>query len=56
MKVTDWGAYAGLLASERSQYMGGPFDTRAAWGMFCADHAQWDPGRLTGRGGPSIRR
>lgn len=22
--------------------MGGPFTLRAAWGMFCADHAQWD--------------
>jgi RimJ/RimL family protein N-acetyltransferase len=22
-------------------YMGGPFSTSEAWGMFCSDHAQW---------------
>jgi RimJ/RimL family protein N-acetyltransferase len=29
------------MASQRSVYMGGPFDTRAAWGMFCHDVAVW---------------
>jgi RimJ/RimL family protein N-acetyltransferase len=31
-----------MMVSERSHYMGGPFSLRAAWGMFCSDHAQWD--------------
>ncbi len=38
----DWGAYSALMMSDRAQYMGGPFTRGAAWGMFCADHAQWD--------------
>lgn len=37
----DFPAYAQLMASPRSVYMGGPFDTRAAWGLFCHDVAQW---------------
>lgn len=39
--MDDFPAYAGLMASPRSAYMGGPFDTRAAWGMFCHDVALW---------------
>lgn len=42
MTAGDWQAYRDLMASERACYMGGPFADRAAWGMFCADHAQWD--------------
>lgn len=42
MTYGDWGPYAALMRSARAGYMGGPFDTAAAWGMFCADHAQWD--------------
>lgn len=42
MQMQDWPAYLALMASERARYMGGPFDTAAAWGMFCQDHAQWD--------------
>ena len=38
----DWPEYAGFMASERVRHMGGPFSERQAWGMFCADHAQWD--------------
>jgi RimJ/RimL family protein N-acetyltransferase len=41
MRAEDWDAYHCLMASTRSIYMGGPFSPSAAWGMFCADHAQW---------------
>ncbi len=41
MAPTDWPAYAALMASSRAAFMGGPFDTRAAWGMFCHDAAGW---------------
>ncbi len=42
MAFADWPAYRALMASERACHMGGPFPEQAAWGMFCADHAQWD--------------
>lgn len=42
MTFDDWGRYFALMASDRAQYMGGPFAKNVAWGMFCADHAQWD--------------
>lgn len=42
MRFDDWPAYRQLMASERAQFMGGPFLDAAAWGMFCSDHAQWD--------------
>lgn len=42
MTYDDWGLYASLMTSDRAKFMGGPFDRVAAWGMFCADHAQWD--------------
>ena len=38
---TDFSAYGQLMASPRSKGMGGPFDTRTAWGMFCHDVASW---------------
>ncbi len=41
MTSADWPAYRDLMASDRAHYMGGPFFDRAAWGMFCSDHAQW---------------
>ncbi|MEI6572917.1 MAG: GNAT family N-acetyltransferase [Alphaproteobacteria bacterium] len=41
MNATDWDAYHGLMASDRAMYIGGPFSKSMAWGMFCADHAQW---------------
>lgn len=43
----DFPAYARLMASPRARSMGGPFDLRAAWGVFCHDVAQW---RLFGHG------
>lgn len=39
--IGDFEAYARLMASPRSAGMGGPFDLRAAWGMFCHDIALW---------------
>ncbi|MBX4887248.1 GNAT family N-acetyltransferase [Rhizobium bangladeshense] len=39
--ISDFPAYARLMASPRSAGMGGPFDVRAAWGMFCHDVALW---------------
>jgi len=41
LREADFPAYAALMASDRSRYMGGPFDERAAWGMFCHDAACW---------------
>lgn len=43
----DFPAHLAFLASPRSVGMGGPFDLRAAWGMFCHDLACW---RLFGHG------
>ncbi|ACI55388.1 acetyltransferase, ribosomal protein N-acetylase [Rhizobium leguminosarum bv. trifolii WSM597] len=40
-EMDDFAAYAELMASPRSVGMGGPFDRRAAWGMFCHDVALW---------------
>lgn len=37
----DFPVYAAFLASERSRHMGGPYDTFAAWGLFCHDIACW---------------
>ena len=42
MSIDDWEPYAAFMRSERARHMGGPFGVSAAWGMFCADHAQWD--------------
>lgn len=42
MSADDWAPYSALMLSERARYMGGPFSLAVAWGMFCADHAQWD--------------
>ena len=41
MRTGDWDDYCRLMASDHSIYMGGPFSISVAWGMFCADHAQW---------------
>ena len=38
---SDFADYRAFLASPRSLGMGGPYDTRAAWGMFCHDIACW---------------
>jgi RimJ/RimL family protein N-acetyltransferase len=45
--MDDFAAYALLMASSRSVGMGGPFDTRAAWAIFCHGVALW---RLFGHG------
>ena len=42
MRLEDWPDFAGCLCSDRAIWMGGPYDTHGAWGMFCADQAQWD--------------
>ena len=46
-EMKDWPRYAGLMASQRSIYMGGPHSECAAWGMFCHDAALWS---LVGHG------
>lgn len=51
--VADFEAYAALMASPRATYMGGPYDIRAAWGMFCHDIACWD---LFGHGALMLER
>ncbi|WP_196258444.1 GNAT family N-acetyltransferase [Pelagibacterium limicola] len=40
-KIEDFPAYAALMASPRASGMGGPFDLRGAWGLFCHDVALW---------------
>lgn len=40
--TVDFEAYRLLMASPRSTGMGGPYDTRGAWGWFCHDVAQWE--------------
>jgi len=37
----DFDAYFAFMASERSRYMGGPYEKWPAWGMFCHDVACW---------------
>ena len=39
--IDDFPAYAALMASQRSVFMGGAFDERTAWGMFTSDLAMW---------------
>lgn len=41
MQAVDWSDYYRVMASDRAIHMGGPFSISEAWGMFCADHAQW---------------
>ncbi|WIY54286.1 GNAT family N-acetyltransferase [Devosia sp. YIM 151766] len=45
--IADYPAFEALMASPRAAYMGGPFDQRGAWGMFCHGVALW---RLHGHG------
>jgi RimJ/RimL family protein N-acetyltransferase len=37
----DFLDYQVLMASERAEFMGGPFDKKQAWGMFCHGLALW---------------
>lgn len=46
-RMEDWPDYEKLMRSERAVFMGGPFSTSAAWGMFCHDCALW---QLAGHG------
>jgi RimJ/RimL family protein N-acetyltransferase len=39
--IADYQSYAAFMASERSTYMGGPFDEFGAWALFCHDVGQW---------------
>ena len=39
--LDDFPAFAALMASPRSEPMGGPFDTPTAWGLFCHGLALW---------------
>jgi RimJ/RimL family protein N-acetyltransferase len=49
--MADFPAIAAFLATDRSRFMGGPYDLKAAWGWFCHDVALWS---LTGHGGLMI--
>lgn len=40
-RIEDFPEYAAFLASPRAGHMGGPWDARAAWGMFSHDVACW---------------
>jgi RimJ/RimL family protein N-acetyltransferase len=53
MSPDDFEGYAALMASPRSGYMGGPYDTAAAWGLFCHDVACW---ALFGHGALMVAR
>lgn len=53
MVAADFPAYAAFLGSPRSQGMGGPFNERASWGMFCHEIACW---QLFGHGGLTVIR
>ncbi|RCK46711.1 GNAT family N-acetyltransferase [Thalassospira profundimaris] len=41
ISIADWPEYRSMLMSERAIHMGGPYSLAGAWGMFCADTAQW---------------
>lgn len=49
--IADFPAYEALMASQRSVFMGGPYNTFAAWGIFCHETALW---HLFGHGGLTI--
>lgn len=49
--LADFPDFAACLASPRSTGMGGPYDVKGAWGLFCHDIAGWD---LFGYGGLAI--
>lgn len=51
MTMGDWPAYFDFMQSPRSAGMGGPFDRKMAWALFCHDMAQWP---LMGNGGLMI--
>ncbi len=51
LTMADYPAFAAFMASPRSVHMGGPYDWRATWGLFCHDAGQW---ALFGHGGLMI--
>ncbi len=53
MRAEDFTAYAAEVASDRTRWMGGPYDLKGAWGMFCHDLVGWD---LFGMGSLMIDR
>jgi RimJ/RimL family protein N-acetyltransferase len=53
VRAADFPAYAALMASARATYMGGPYDRRAAWGLFCHDAGCWP---LFGHGALMLER
>jgi RimJ/RimL family protein N-acetyltransferase len=53
MRAEDFTAYAAEVASDRMQWMGGPYDLKGAWGMFCHDLVGWS---LYGMGSLMIDR
>ena len=52
-RLDDFPAFADLLASERSRYVGGPMSRRAAWAEFAQLTAGW---LLHGHGGWTVER
>jgi RimJ/RimL family protein N-acetyltransferase len=53
MRADDFPAYAAEMASDRTKWMGGPYDLKGAWGMFCHDLVGWS---LYGMGSLMIDR
>lgn len=51
--IADFPAYAEFLTTPRSQGVGGPLDTKAAWGYFTHDTALW---HLVGHGALMMQR
>jgi RimJ/RimL family protein N-acetyltransferase len=51
LAMADYPAYAVFMASPRSTFLGGPFDTFGTWALFCHDAGQW---ALFGHGGLMI--
>jgi RimJ/RimL family protein N-acetyltransferase len=49
--MADYPAYAAFMKSDRSIYMGGPYDMFRTWGIFCHDAGSW---ALFGHGGLMI--
>lgn len=41
MTMADWDDYYVFMQSERSRGMGGPFQKKMSWALFCHDVAQW---------------
>jgi RimJ/RimL family protein N-acetyltransferase len=52
-QIGDFDAYLAFLLTERSLFMGGPYDLVSAWGAFCHDVALWS---LVGHGALMIER